>query len=151
MASSQLVQQPSDTMFTFSRVGHAAVVTIACPAVREWQASVLSNYLHEVVEQHRGYVAVDVGGIGEFTLAWISSLVALSDRCRELGGQMVVIGMSRQSRGMLRGAGLTKRLQMAPNAQEGLAMIGIETLAPWRRAVAKMLSIPVPASKPKAA
>jgi anti-anti-sigma factor len=113
---------------------------------------VLAKYLSEVVEQLRGHVVVDVAGINEFTCAWVTALVSLSDRCRELGGQMVVVGMSRQAKGMLRSAGLTKRLRLASTSQDGLAMIGVQSLAPWRRAIARMLSIPVaPASKPKAA
>jgi anti-anti-sigma factor len=141
-------------MFTLSRVGDAAMVILSCPAVREWQASVLSNYLAEVVESHKGKVVLDIKGITQFTCAWLNSLISLSDRCKELSGQFVVVGMSRQGQRLMRDAGLTKRLQLAESGEEALSLLGASSVAPWRRAVARLLSIPVaatPPAKPKAA
>jgi anti-anti-sigma factor len=148
------VTQPSpQTMFTLSRVGDAAMVILSCPAVREWQANVLSNYLTEVVELNRGRVVLDIKGITQFTCAWLNSLISLSDRCKELGGIMIVVGMSRQGQRLMRDSGLTKRLQLAGSGEEALSAMGASNIAPWRRAVAKLLSIPIAATplKPKAA
>jgi len=148
------VTQPSpQTMFTLSRVGDAAMVILSCPAVREWQSSVLSNYLAEVVEHNRGRVVLDIKGISQFTCAWLNSLISLSDRCKELGGMFVVVGMSRQGQRLMRDAGLNKRLQLAESGEEALSLLGASSVAPWRRAVARLLSIPVASStsKPKAA
>jgi anti-anti-sigma regulatory factor len=150
----QLTQPSAESMFTLSRVGDAAMVILSCPAVREWQSSVLSNYLTEVVEQNEGRVVIDVSGIFQFTVAWLHSLISLGDRSQELGGQLVVIGMPRQGRRMMRDAGLAKRLQLAESGDQALAMLKASNVAPWRRAVAKLLSIPVAPtgkSKPKAA
>jgi anti-anti-sigma factor len=141
-------------MFTLSRVGDAAMVILSCPAVREWQSSVLSHYLAEIVEQNKGRVVVDVSGIFQFTCAWLNALISLSDRAHELGGQLVVVGLSRQGRRLMRNGGLNKRLQLADSGDEALGLLGASSVAPWRRAVARLLSIPVaptPASKPKAA
>ena len=132
MTSAAIAQPSPETMFSFSRVGSAAVVTLACPAVREWQASVLSTYLSDVVEQHRGRaVIVDVGGITQFSCAWLNALIELSRRCERMGGQLVVVGMSRQSRNMLRSTGLLKHLRLAGNSQEACASAGSRGW--WRR------------------
>ena len=147
MASStmpnQVTQPASETMFTLSRVGDAAMVILSCLAIREWQSSVLSNYLSEVVEHNRGKVIVDVTGVSQFTCAWLDSLISLSDRARELGGMFVVVGMSRQGKRLMRDSGLMKRLRLAQSGQDALLQLGASTVAPWRRAVAKLLSIPV--------
>lgn len=137
-------------MFTLSRVGDTAMVILSCPAVREWQASVLSGYLADVVEGNKGRVVLDVSGIFQFTIAWVNSLISLADRCRELGGDFVVVGMPRIGRRMMREAGLTKKLRLADSGQQALSMLEDSSVAPWRRAVARLLSIPM-ASKPKAA
>jgi anti-anti-sigma factor len=140
-------------MFTLSRVGDAAMVILSCPAVREWQSSMLTNYLSEVVEHNRGRVVLDIKGISQFTCAWLNSLISLSDRCKELGGLFIVVGMSRQGQRLMRDGGLNKRLHLAHSGEEALSLLGASTIAPWRRAVAKLLSIPIAAapSKPKAA
>jgi anti-anti-sigma factor len=138
-------------MFTLSRVGNAAMVILSCPAVREWQSSMLTNYLSEVVEHNRGRVVLDIKGISQFTCAWLNSLISLSDRCKELGGLFIVVGMSRQGQRLMRDAGLTKRLQLATSGEEALSLLGASSIAPWRRAVAKLLSIPIAATPTKAA
>jgi len=130
-ALSSPVTQPSpETMFTLSRVGDAAMVILSCPAVREWQSSVLSNYLAEVVEHNRGKVVLDVAGISQFTCAWLNSLISLADRSHELGGLFVVVGMSRQGKRLMRDAGLTKRLRLAESGEEALSLLGSSSVAP---------------------
>jgi anti-anti-sigma factor len=133
-------------MFTLSRVGDAAMVILSCLAIREWQSSVLSNYLTEVVEHNRGKVILDVTGVSQFTCAWLDALISLSDRARELGGMFVVVGMSRQGKRLMRDSGLLKRLRLAQSGQDALTQLGAGSVAPWRRAVARLLSIPVAAS-----
>lgn len=137
-------------MFTLSRVGDVAMVILSCPAVREWQASVLSGYLSDIVETNKGRVVLDVSGIFQFTIAWLNSLISLADRCRELGGEFIVVGMPRMGQRMMREAGLIKKLRLAESGIAALAMLEASSIAPWRRAVARLLSIPI-AHKPKAA
>lgn len=144
MTAAELAQNPQDTVLSFSRQGDAAVVTLACPAVREWQASVLSTYLNDVVERNRGRtVVVDVAGIGQFSCAWINTLIGLTERVARMGGQLVVVGLSRESRRLLKSTGLVRRLHLAGSTSEALAMTGDGAIAPWRMAVARMLAIPV--------
>jgi len=126
------------------------MVILSCLAVRELQASVLSGYLADVVEANKGRVVLDVSGIFQFTCAWLNSLICLADRCRELGGEFVVVGMPRMGRTMMRDAGLTKKLLLADSGQQALGMIVDTSVAPWRRAMARLLSMPA-TSKPKAA
>lgn len=142
-------QPQQETVFSFSRMGDAAVVTLACPAVREWQASVLTAYLSDVVERNRGRaVIVDIGGIAQFSCAWINALISLSNRALTMGGQLVVVGLSRDTRRLLRSTGLIRSLKMAATTAEALAALKARELSPWRAAVARMFSIPVPTAMP---
>ncbi len=144
MTGTEVAQRKQETVFSFSRVGNAAVVTLACPAVREWQASVLASYLSDVVERNRGRaVIVDVGGVAQFSCAWINTLITLTDRALSMGGQLWVVGLSRDARRMMRSTGLLRRLRMAVTTGEALAEVGEGTVSPWRMAVARMLAIPV--------
>jgi anti-anti-sigma factor len=152
MSTAELTQNPLDTVFSFSRQGDAAVVTLACPAVRDWQASVLSTYLSDIVERNRGRtLVVDVAGVAKFSCAWINALITLTERATRMGGQLVVVGLSRDSRRLLKSTGLSRRLHLAGSPAEALAMKQDATVAPWRLAVARMLSIPVQAPHRRAA
>jgi anti-anti-sigma factor len=144
MLAAELTQNQNDTVFSFSRQGDAAVVTLACPAVREWQASVLAKYLSDVIENNRGRtVIVDVAGIGQFSCAWLNTLIELTDRVERMGGKLLIAGMPRDSRRLLKSTGLARRLHLTGSTSEALVLAGVAEIAPWRMAVAKMLSIPV--------
>jgi anti-anti-sigma regulatory factor len=147
--------QPSpQNMFTLRRVGNAAMVILSCPAVREWQALVLTNYLAEVVEHNQGRVVLDITDIFQFTCSWLKSLITLSDRARELGGRFIIVGMSRQGRQLMKEGGWSKRLELAESGEQALTLVGAAATAPWRRAVARLLSFPTGRTgthKPKAA
>jgi anti-anti-sigma factor len=152
MTTAELAQNPLDTVFSFSRQGDAAVVTLACPAVREWETSVLSSYLSDIVERNRGRtLVIDVAGVAQFSCAWINALIGLTDRVARMGGQMVVVGLSRDARRLLKSTGLTRRLHLAGSQAEALSWTGDSEIAPWRLAVARMLSIPVPKPHRRAA
>jgi anti-anti-sigma factor len=144
---SATLQNSQDTVFSFSRVGDAAVVTLACPAVREWQSSVLSSYLADVIDRNRGRaVVVDMTGIQQFSCAWLNTLIGLTERATQMGGSLMVVGFSRDTRRLMKSTGVLRRLQVFGSVSEALASSRATDIAPWRVAVAKMLQIPVPNS-----
>lgn len=132
-----------DTMFTLSRVGDVAVVSLTCPAIREHQAQVLGRYLQELCEEVTGRVVLEVTGVAQFSCAWINTLLSLTRRCRALGGTMVVLGMAPKDEQVLRSTGLDKHLFLRSSRSAALAEFGAPSLAPWRLAVARLLDIPV--------
>src|SRR5262245_26788443 len=135
--------QPNDLMFTLSRIGDAAVVTLACPVVLDQQARQLGEYLSALARNVGGRMAVEVAGIGSFSCAWINTLIELTQRCRMLGGDLVVYGRSRTHVKLLRRTGLTRHLHVAPGRAAALTMLGAASVSPWRLAVARLLDIPV--------
>jgi anti-anti-sigma factor len=131
-------------MFTFSRVGGAVVATVSCAFLKERQAEVLKGYLADLVERHGGRVILDVGGIGQFSCAWINVLIGLTDRSREVGGEFMVVGFTREAKSMLRSTGLVKHLHLEPNTHAALRLMGQSSISPWRLAVSRLLAIPTP-------
>jgi anti-anti-sigma regulatory factor len=132
-----------ETMFSLSRVGHVAVVTLMCPSVRERQAAVLGRYLGDLCDQVQGRVILEVAGVGSFTCAWINELLAITRRCRAFGGNLVLIGLPERDERVLRSTGLLKHLTLARGRPEALNEFGDQPVAPWRLAVARLLDIPI--------
>jgi anti-anti-sigma factor len=141
---SDTLQSRQETVFSFSRVGNAAVVTLACPTVREWQSSVLANYLTDVIDRNRGRaVIVDMAGIQQFSCAWLNTLIGLTERATKMGGSLMVVGFSRDTRRLMKSTGVLRRLQIHGSMSQALAASGATEVSPWRKAVAKVLQIPV--------
>jgi len=141
----------SDTMFTLSRVGDIAVVSLTCPAIREHQAHVLGRYLQELCDDVTGRVVLEVTGVAQFSCAWINTLLSLTHRCRAMGGNLVILGMPAQDERMLRSTGLDKHLYLRPSRSAAFAEFGTPSLAPWRLALARLLDIPVEPGQRRAA
>jgi len=141
---SATLQNSQDTVFSFSRVGAAAVVTVACPSVREWQSSVLANYLNDVIDRNRGRaVIVDMSGIVQFSCAWLNTLIQLTERATKMGGSLMIVGFTRDTRRLMKSTGLLRRLNVHATTSEALAASGATDISPWRMTVAKILQIPV--------
>jgi hypothetical protein len=70
-------------------------------------------------------------------------MLSLTQRCRSLGGNLVVLGMPTKDERMLRSTGLDKHLYLRSSRAAALAEFGTPSLAPWRLAVARLLDIPV--------
>lgn len=146
------LQNSQDTVFSFSRVGDAAVVTLACPAVREWQASVLHSYLTDVVDRNRGRaVIVDVAGIQQFSCAWLNTLIKLTERAAQMGGSLMVVGFARDTRRLMKSTGVFRKLNVMESTAHALSAAGASDLAPWKAAVARMLQLPLTTKPRKAA
>lgn len=141
----ELADAPSlpETMFTLSRVGNAAVVSLTCPAIREKQAQTLGRYLRDLSDQVQGRIVLEVAGVGSFSCAWINELLRLTQRCRSMGGNLVLSGMPERDARVLRSTGLLQHLCLMNSRSEAINLLGGCPVAPWRLAVARLLDIPV--------
>lgn len=146
------VDQPlNDTMFTLSRAGNVAVVSLTCPAIREHQSQVLGRYLQELCDGVAGRLVLEVAGVSQFSCAWINTMLSLTQRCKAMGGNMVILGMPEKDARTLRGTGIDRHLCLRPTRSAALAEFGEASLAPWRLAVARLLDIPVAGDRRRAA
>jgi anti-anti-sigma factor len=135
---------PDDsTMFTVSRVGDSAVVSLCCSKIDEGQAQSLRTYLLGLAHNCGGRLAVELAGVRGFTCAWINVLLELSDRCEAVGGKLVLFGLRKEHRALLGKTGLAKRLAIVTCRTKALEMLGSATIAPWRLALARLFDIPV--------
>jgi anti-anti-sigma factor len=131
------------TTLSLGRIGDAGLVKLSCPSIRERQAAVLGRHLHEVAEHVRGRLVLEVSCVSQFTCAWINTLIALARRCRDLGGELILMGLSRKEVAMLRATGLEKYLCLAHGQQEVLKRLGQHRGPQWKVALAKLLKLPV--------
>lgn len=142
----------ADTMFTFRRVGEVGVVTLVCPALRERQAALLANYLSDLADRLRGRLVLEVSGVRSFSCAWINTMIQLSRRCVERGGDLKIVGLAAPARKLLNRTGLLDHLHLERSQVAALKNLGAPVLDPWRLTVAKWLGVqPAEATFAKAA
>lgn len=132
------------SMFTMRRVGEVGVAALTCPRVSDGEASAIASHLREASYLLQGRMVLDMSGVSRFTCAWINAMIDISRRCASMGGKLVVAGLRREHRTMLRSFGLLKHLTIARDQHAALALHGVRTLSPWRLAIARLLELPVP-------
>ncbi len=143
MFAIQESHQLPDTMFTLSRVGETAVVSLTCPYIRERQSEILGRYLKELAPEVGGRLILEVAGVGQFACAWINTLVEVSKGCQREGGRLIVQGMSKKDVRMLRETGLDRHITLCASRQEAMQHFNrAGAIKPWRLAVARLLDLP---------
>jgi len=142
MYAIQESHQLPDTMFTLSRVGDAAVVSLTCPAIKDRQAQILGRYLKELAPEVGGRIVLEVAGVGQFACAWINTLIDLTRVCERLGGRLFVQGMPRKDVRVLRATGIDRMIGLVGTRAEAMQQFGGGSCAPWKLAVARLLDIP---------
>lgn len=140
----------ADTMFTFRRVGQVGVVTLVCPALRERQASLLTNYLADLADRLRGKLVLEVSGVRSFSCAWINAMIELSRRCVGHGGELMIVGLSAPARKLMNRTGLLAHLRVERSQAVALRLLGAPVLDPWRLTVARWLGVQVATESPRA-
>lgn len=134
----------SEAMLSLSKVGEVSVLGLSAPAILDEESAVLGRYFSELARQSQGRVVLELSGVVRFSCAWINTLIRMTRQCDEMGGRLVVCGLSPIATRLVRTTGISKHLNIAGSRREALRMHGEPSLAPWRMAVAKMLDIPVP-------
>lgn len=144
MFAIQETHQLPDTMFTLSRVGDAAIVSLACPAIHEAQAKVLGRYLKQLVAEVGGRLVLEVAGVGSFNCSWINALIELSRQCERLGGRLFVLGIPRREQGLIRTTGLDRYINMTTSRAEALRSFESPGAPTWRLGLTRLLELPAP-------
>lgn len=134
--------QLPDTMFTLSRIGDAAIISITTPSIQEPQAKVLGKYLRQLSGEVSGQVVLEVAGIGKFNCAWINAMIEVSRFCESLGGRLFVLGLPKREMGLLRSTGLDRHLALVPTRSAAMRQFKASSETPWRLGVARKLDVP---------
>lgn len=134
--------QLPDTMFTLSRIGDAAIISITTPSIMEAQATVLGRYLRQLSSEVQGQVVLEVAGVGKFNCAWINTMIEVSRYCQSLGGRLFVLGMPGREVRLLKSTGLDRHLSLVATRSAAMREFKASSETPWRLGVARMLDIP---------
>ncbi len=145
VTTTQIFPKPT-MLFSTSFTDGIVTVAVIGPTVRERHVPALVRYLAEIADEHDGRMVVSMAGARSFTCAWLNALVALSRRCRHLGGRLVVTGLTRETEKLLRESGLDQHLSFTHDQNDARMAVECGSIAPWRLAVARLLSIPVAAA-----
>lgn len=141
MFAIQETTQLPDTMFTLSRVGDAAIVSLTCPSIHESQADVLGRYLKQLAPEVGGQIVLEVAGVGRFNCAWINTLIEVSRACTRLGGKMFVLGVPAREQTLIRTTGLDRHVNLCSSRAEAMAQFRASS-TPWRMGVERLLDLP---------
>jgi anti-anti-sigma factor len=128
-------------MLTVRGMKTAALVFITCPAIHEHQAAIIQTRLLALAEKARGRLAISLAEVSDMTSAGINALVAVHNRCRQLGGGIALFGLSREVRRMLKVTRLDRTIQIAETPHEAVRVLseseparrGIWSIFTWAR------------------
>lgn len=98
----------------------AALVFITCPALHEHQAAIIQARLLALAIKARGRMAISLAEVSDMTSAGINALVAVHNRCKELGGGIALFGLSREVRRMLKVTHLDRAFAIAETPHEAV-------------------------------
>lgn len=97
-----------------------AMVKVRPETLREHQASLLRDELSEVVDQSCGRVLMRFSTGAELCATCLNELIHESRRCEALGGCMLVVGLSRPMRRMLKTTGLDQYLHLSKDTAQAM-------------------------------
>jgi anti-anti-sigma factor len=110
-------------LLTVRGMDSAALVFITAAAVHEHQAELIRQRLLVLADRAKGRLAVSLDNVSDMTSAGVNALVAVHNRCRELGGTLAVFGLSRDIRRMLRVTRLDRTIVISETAHEAVKAI----------------------------
>jgi anti-anti-sigma factor len=110
-------------LLTVRGMRSAALVFITSPAVHEHQAELIRARLLALADRTKGRVALSLENVTDMTSAGINALVAVHNRCRDLGGSLAVFGLSKEVRKMLRVTRLERTIVITETAHEAVTAI----------------------------
>lgn len=126
MSTAAVILGSDPTASTLIRVDHApagAVAVLACEVVREHQVALLSGQLTELCEAARGRLVISLEQVRELTCGFIQVLARLAQRCRDLGGRLVIFGLCQDLRQLLRSTGLDHVFTLAGARDAALTLL----------------------------
>jgi anti-anti-sigma factor len=109
-----------DGLISVRGMDSVAVAFVAIPSIREHQATLVQERLIGLAERSRGRVAVSMSDVGDMTSAGINAMVAINNKCGELGGHLALFGMSREIRKMFKVTKLDRTIVITDTAHEAV-------------------------------
>lgn len=113
----------ADSFIAQSEHDSAGIAMIGMPSIRERQAVIMRERLAEIAKRREGRMLVGLTEVTSLSTSAIGDLVGLSKSCREMGGRLVLFGVSRQIMESIRAAGLHRSLDIAPDRAAAAAML----------------------------
>ncbi len=112
-----------ESIVTFSMRSGVGEAVVAGDCARDRDMASLSRQLADMARRADGRLVLDAGSLRPFTCSWINTLLDLDQRCRTMGGQLVIAGLSDDARDMIKSTGLEKRLRLVPSRAEGIRLL----------------------------
>jgi anti-anti-sigma factor len=97
-----------------------AMVKVRPESLREHQTSLLREQLADVVDQACGRVLLRFSDGADVCASCLHELIQESRRCRALGGEMYVVGMSKTMQRLVRNTGLDRHLNLAGSTADAM-------------------------------
>lgn len=139
-------QMVGAALVTSRPYGHATEVAVHCRAIDIPEADSLLQHLLDLAHRSEGYILLRIEEVRDYASAWINAMITLSEHCSGLGGRLVVCGVDPRVRRVIRDTGLWRRLALAESEHEARRMLGLAPISGVKLLLAKLLSIPVPAT-----
>jgi anti-sigma B factor antagonist len=109
-----------DGLIAVRGMDSVALAFITIPSIREHQATIVQERLIGLAERSKGRVAVSMSDVGDMSSAGINAMVAINNRCTELGGRLALFGLSREIRKMFKVTKLDRAIVIAETAHEAV-------------------------------
>ncbi len=112
-----------DGFVAVTKMGSVAVARIGCTSVRERQATIVRETLTELGRLNGGRLLVGFEEVGGMSAACLGDLLALKEMCEELGGRLVLFGLSENLREALKPTGFLKLLDNTRDQESAMTML----------------------------
>ncbi len=139
-------QMVGAALVTSRPCGHVTEVEIRCRAIDIPEADSLLQHLLDLAHRADGFILLRIEEVRDYASAWINAMITLAEHCSGLGGRLVVCGVEARVRKVIRETGLSRRLIVADGEQDARRILGLAPVTGVKLLVAKLLSIPVPAT-----
>ncbi len=137
-----------ESLFSYRRTSGIGIAALRGPSIQPRQAERLRELLLDLIPVLNGRMVLDASKIESFSCAFLRAVCDATERCRFVGGDLVITGLSEQAKKLLRKTGLSDRLTLATGQPEAMAALGAPMIAPWRLTIARILDIPVASHQP---
>ena len=97
-----------------------AMVNVRPLVLREHQTVLLGEELSDVVDQSCGKVLLRFDEQAGVCAGGLNELVMQSRRCKALGGELLIVGMNRAVRKLIKGTGLDRYLSMERSTADAM-------------------------------
>lgn len=118
-----LVAEPQFGLLAVSSRPQGCIAHILCPTVRERQAALLLDAFEQLAVRSAGRLAVSLHDVESITAAGLNALIRTAHTCHQLDGRLVVFGLRRSLRRLLRTTRLNRQLTVARDAAEALDLL----------------------------